>query len=180
MNMQKMSLLLSSRAFKCVALRFFVDPIYQRLQNIRQAYQRLVDPILVAIRRELGAIIAKLHRIDLSKPADPMAGMSGASFYMKDLVDKLSFIKTEILSKFNVGEAGREWSVAFSSSCVLPLRPAKGHLNCQVRHPDVRSPCIHCQTSRREWKVAADERYDRARIRAECVFGGERTKQAGW
>ncbi|KAJ7497111.1 Golgi transport complex subunit 5-domain-containing protein [Mycena latifolia] len=79
------------------------------LQNIRQAYQRLVDPVLLAIRRELGAIIARLHRIDLSKPADPMAGMSGASFYMKDLVDKLSFIKAEILSKFSVGEAGREW-----------------------------------------------------------------------
>ncbi|KAJ7078893.1 Golgi transport complex subunit 5-domain-containing protein [Mycena belliarum] len=82
------------------------------IQNIRQAYQRLIDPILVAIRREVGAIIAKLHRIDLSKPADPMAGMSGASFYMKDLVEKLSFIKTEILSKFNVGEAGREWVIS--------------------------------------------------------------------
>ncbi|KAJ6558556.1 Golgi transport complex subunit 5-domain-containing protein [Mycena vulgaris] len=82
------------------------------IQNIRQAYQRLVDPILVAIRRELGAIIAKLHRIDFSKPADPMAGMNGASFYMKDLVDKLSFIKAEILSKFNVGEASREWVIS--------------------------------------------------------------------
>ncbi|KAJ7755714.1 Golgi transport complex subunit 5-domain-containing protein [Mycena maculata] len=82
------------------------------IQNVQQAYQRLVDPILVAIRRELGAIIAKLHRIDLNKFADPMAGMSGASFYMKDLVDKLSFIKTDILSKFNVGEAGREWVIS--------------------------------------------------------------------
>ncbi|KAJ6593688.1 Golgi transport complex subunit 5-domain-containing protein [Mycena capillaripes] len=86
-----------------------VSIVKPSIQNIHQAYQRLVDPILVAIRRELGAIIAKLHRIDFSKPADPMAGMSGASFYMKDLVDKLSFIKVEILSKFNVGEAGREW-----------------------------------------------------------------------
>ncbi|KAJ7124926.1 Golgi transport complex subunit 5-domain-containing protein [Mycena epipterygia] len=82
------------------------------IQNINQAYQRLVDPVLIAIRRELGAIIAKLHRIDFSKPADPMAGMSGASFYMKDLVDKLSFIKAEILSKFSVGEAGREWVIS--------------------------------------------------------------------
>lgn len=80
-----------------------------RPQNLHQAYQRLVDPVLTAIRRELGAIIAKLHRIDLNKASDPMAGMSGTSLYMKDLVDKLSFIKTEILSKFNVGDAGREW-----------------------------------------------------------------------
>ncbi|KAJ7287365.1 Golgi transport complex subunit 5-domain-containing protein [Mycena rebaudengoi] len=79
------------------------------IQNLHQAYQRLVDPVLTAIRRELGAIIAKLHRIDLNKASDPMAGMSGTSLYMKDLVDKLSFIKTEILSKFNVGDAGREW-----------------------------------------------------------------------
>ncbi|KAJ7209565.1 Golgi transport complex subunit 5-domain-containing protein [Mycena pura] len=83
-----------------------VDP---SIKNIHQAYQRLVDPILLAIRRELGAIIARLHRIDLSKPADPMAGMSGASLYMKDLVEKLAFIKAEVLSKFNVGDAGREW-----------------------------------------------------------------------
>ncbi|KAJ7668407.1 Golgi transport complex subunit 5-domain-containing protein [Mycena polygramma] len=80
--------------------------------NIQQVYQRLVEPVLVAIRRELGAIIAKLHRIDFSKPADPMAGMSGASFYMKDLVDKLSFIKIEILSKFSVGDVGREWVIS--------------------------------------------------------------------
>ena len=83
------------------------------IQNIHQAYQRLVDPILLAIRRELGAIIARLHRIDLSKPADPMAGMSGASLYMKDLVEKLAFIKAEVLSKFNVGDAGREWWADF-------------------------------------------------------------------
>ncbi|KAJ6603113.1 Golgi transport complex subunit 5-domain-containing protein [Mycena sp. CBHHK59/15] len=82
------------------------------VRNIYEVYQRLVDPVLSAIRRELGAMIAKLHRIDFSRPADPMAGMSGASFYMKDLVDKLSFIKTEILSKFSVGKAGREWVIS--------------------------------------------------------------------
>ncbi|KAJ7647511.1 hypothetical protein FB45DRAFT_893628 [Roridomyces roridus] len=86
-----------------------VAVIKPNIQNVQQAYQRLVDPVMIAIRRELGAIVAKLHRIDLNKSADPMAGMNGASFYMKDLVDKLSFIKAEILSRYNVGEAGREW-----------------------------------------------------------------------
>jgi hypothetical protein len=33
----------------------------------------------------------------------------GSSIYMKELVEKLSFIKSEILSKFNIGEAGRAW-----------------------------------------------------------------------
>jgi len=75
-----------------------------------RAYERIVDPLLTSFRRELGAIIAKLHRIDFSKSMDPMSNMGGgSSMYMKDLVDKLSFIKSEVLSKFNVGEAGRAW-----------------------------------------------------------------------
>jgi hypothetical protein len=72
----------------------------------------VVDPILTAIRRELGSIIAKLHRIDFDKSVDPMSGIGGPSFYLKELVDKLSFIKAEVLSKFNVGETGRTWLVA--------------------------------------------------------------------
>lgn len=81
------------------------------LQNIFQTYERIVDPLLTSIRRELGAITARLHRIDFSKPTDmdPMGG-GGASIYVKDLVEKLTFIKTEILPKFNVGEAARaQW-----------------------------------------------------------------------
>ena len=30
---------------------------------------------------------------------------------MKDLVEKLTFIKTEVLAKFNIGETSREWCV---------------------------------------------------------------------
>lgn len=73
------------------------------------AYQRIVDPLLIAIRRELSAIIGKLHKLDLGKAPDPSAGLGGPSTYMKDLVEKLTFIKSEVLSKFNVGEASREW-----------------------------------------------------------------------
>ncbi|KAL0956119.1 hypothetical protein HGRIS_002286 [Hohenbuehelia grisea] len=79
--------------------------------NMRRAFQRVVDPVMTSVRRELGAIIAKLHRVDLGKSVDPMSGLGGSSFYMKDLAEKLSFIKSEILSKFNVGETGREWVV---------------------------------------------------------------------
>jgi hypothetical protein len=80
------------------------------IKNLFRAYERIVDPLLTSFRRELGAIIAKLHRIDFSKSMDPMSGMGGGtSMYMKDLVDKLSFIKSEILSKFSVGEDGRAW-----------------------------------------------------------------------
>ena len=75
-----------------------------------------MDPLLTAIRRELGAIIASLHRIDFggAQRVDPMSRMDGdASPYMKDLVEKLAFIKAEILSKFAAGEEGRSWCVAY-------------------------------------------------------------------
>lgn len=83
-------------------------------QKLRRVYDAIVDPLLTATRRELGAIIARLHRLDFGKTADPMSGMGGPSLYMKDLVEKLAFIKKEILSKFSVTEAGRQW-------CAPPL-----------------------------------------------------------
>lgn len=68
-----------------------------------------------SIRRDLGALIAKLHRVDFGKVVDPTSGMGGPSPYMKELVEKLSFVKTEVLNKFSIGEAGRAWSVPFFS-----------------------------------------------------------------
>jgi hypothetical protein len=39
-----------------------------------------------------------------------MASMGGGpSLYMKDLVDKLAILKSEILDKFNIGGDGRSW-----------------------------------------------------------------------
>jgi conserved oligomeric Golgi complex subunit 5 len=79
---------------------------------MRRAYDSIIDPLIPAIRRDLSAIIARLHRIDFGKSVDPMSGMGGGpSLYMKDLVDKLSFVKSEIFSRFNVGEDSRTWSV---------------------------------------------------------------------
>jgi len=37
--------------------------------------------------------------------------MGGPSVYMKDLVEKLAFVKTEVYGKFSIGEAGRTWFV---------------------------------------------------------------------
>ena len=34
---------------------------------------------------------------------------SGPSLYTKDLVDKLAFLKGELLAKFNIGEDGKSW-----------------------------------------------------------------------
>ncbi|TFY76638.1 hypothetical protein EWM64_g7374 [Hericium alpestre] len=83
------------------------------VKDMTNVYAKIVDPLLAAIKRELGAIVARLHRIDFARPVDPMsAGMGGSSYYVKELVEKLTFIKNEILSKFSVGETGREWALS--------------------------------------------------------------------
>ncbi|KAG5637228.1 hypothetical protein H0H81_005350 [Sphagnurus paluster] len=89
------------------------DALKPSIKSIFQAYEQLVEPLMAAIRRELGAIIVKLHRIDFGKSADPMSDMGNSSFYMKDLIEKLSFIKMEVLDKFSLGEAGQKWYIFF-------------------------------------------------------------------
>jgi conserved oligomeric Golgi complex subunit 5 len=74
-----------------------------------------VDPVITAIRRELAAVITKLHRIDFAKTSDPMIGLGGPSFYMKELVEKMSYIKSEILSRYSVGHESSLWPVNISS-----------------------------------------------------------------
>ncbi|KAL6308073.1 Golgi transport complex subunit 5-domain-containing protein [Sparassis latifolia] len=83
------------------------------ITNILSAFEHIVDPLLAAIRREVGAIIAKLHRMDFGQTADPMSAMSGGpSPYMKDVAEKLSFIKEEILSLLNVPDVSRQWIIS--------------------------------------------------------------------
>jgi len=82
------------------------------VEKIKRAFDQIVDPLLSAVRRELGAIIAKLHRIDLSDSADPNAAMGGgASSYMKDLSEKLGYIKSEVFVLFNIPELVQEWTI---------------------------------------------------------------------
>lgn len=79
-------------------------------QDLGDAFGRIVEPLLGVVRRELSAIIAKLHKIDFAADVDPMSGgMGGASAYVKELAEKLTFVKAEILARFNVGPAGRDW-----------------------------------------------------------------------
>jgi hypothetical protein len=87
-------------------------------KKVHEAYQDIVDPVLTAIRRELSAIIARLHRIDFGKSVDAMSG-GGSSLYIKELVEKMAFIKSEILTKFNVGDDGRAWYVPSLLPCML-------------------------------------------------------------
>ncbi|KAI5889748.1 uncharacterized protein SCHCODRAFT_02601723 [Schizophyllum commune H4-8] len=93
----------------CAALR-------PSIENMKRTYERVVDPLLAAIRRELAAIIARVHRFDFGRAQDPMSG-GGASLYMKDLVEKLAFVKDEILSKFNV-EDKPLWMLALAKYAI--------------------------------------------------------------
>ncbi|KAF5351759.1 hypothetical protein D9756_007411 [Leucocoprinus leucothites] len=79
------------------------------IQNLYRSYERLTDPMLAAIRRDLGTIISSMHRIDFGKSVDPLAGMGRSSLYTKELTEKLNFFKSEVLSKYDVGDVKKLW-----------------------------------------------------------------------
>ncbi|KAI0645490.1 Golgi transport complex subunit 5-domain-containing protein [Trametes meyenii] len=84
-----------------------LQPVITKLHN---TFDHVVEPVLSSIRRELSAIIAKLHRMNFSDSVDPMAAMGGGpSPYMKDLIEKLTFVKNEILAQYNVPDVNRQW-----------------------------------------------------------------------
>lgn len=78
------------------------------INKILTRYDCVINPLLAAIRNEIAAIISRIHRVDLQKSVDSMAGMTGPSLYMKDLVNKLDFVKASILSNF-AQEIARSW-----------------------------------------------------------------------
>ena len=75
-----------------------------------EGYRHIVDPLLAAIKSESGVIIAKLHR-EPGRSADPLADMGGSSAYVKEITEKLAFVKTEILARLVIEEVAREWFV---------------------------------------------------------------------
>ncbi|ORY23208.1 Golgi transport complex subunit 5-domain-containing protein [Naematelia encephala] len=83
------------------------------LALIENTYKRITDALDTVLRRDVSSIIARLHKVDFSKPVDPMsmasAGGGGGSPYMRDLIDKLGFLKSEILGRMSLGEFMREW-----------------------------------------------------------------------
>ncbi|KAG2079304.1 hypothetical protein BDR04DRAFT_1086528 [Suillus decipiens] len=78
------------------------------VKKLHVTYDGIVDPLLTAIRRELASIVSRLHRVDLQKAIDPMAGMAGPSLYIKDLTDRLNYVKTQIFTNFT-SDATQSW-----------------------------------------------------------------------
>ncbi|KAH6914164.1 Golgi transport complex subunit 5-domain-containing protein [Coprinopsis sp. MPI-PUGE-AT-0042] len=79
------------------------------LQRTKALYQEILEPMQNAVQREIGAILVKVHRIDFGQTGT-MPG--GASLCMRELTDKLGFIKSEILNEYNIGEVGAAWATS--------------------------------------------------------------------
>ncbi|KAI0743887.1 Golgi transport complex subunit 5-domain-containing protein [Daedaleopsis nitida] len=83
------------------------------ISRLHETFEKIVNPLLAAIRRELAAITAKLHRMDFGAAVDFAASMGGAaSPYMKDLIEKLAFVKNEVLAQYAVPDVSRGWVLA--------------------------------------------------------------------
>ncbi|CAG8591609.1 15706_t:CDS:10, partial [Acaulospora colombiana] len=78
------------------------------VQALRATFSRITDPLLSSIRLDISSIISRVHRIDFAEEVDPMAEMGGTSGYLKELADKLAYVRTEVLSKYNLGELGQD------------------------------------------------------------------------
>lgn len=78
------------------------------IRTLEDVYRRVTESLDVAIKREFSTILARIHRVDFSKPVDPMA-MGSSSPYMQDLLDKLTFLRLEILGRSSLGEFMRQW-----------------------------------------------------------------------
>lgn len=79
------------------------------VKSLEGPYRRVTDSLDVAIKREFSTILARIHRVDFSKPVDPMAMNSSSSPYMQDLLDKLNFLRLEVLGRSSLGEFMRQW-----------------------------------------------------------------------
>lgn len=78
------------------------------LQRTRSTYLGIVNPLILAIRREFSSLLARMHRTNYYGDDGVEAG-GGASAYMTDLTDKLLLVKEEILGAYRVGELARDW-----------------------------------------------------------------------
>lgn len=77
---------------------------------MQEQYEKVVDPVFSAVKRDCGAILATLHRLDFGKRGSAIGG-GGASVYMEELTAKLNFVKQEILERYAGMDVVRQWYV---------------------------------------------------------------------
>ncbi|WWD17827.1 hypothetical protein CI109_102270 [Kwoniella shandongensis] len=91
------------------------DTISPSVDALEAVFKRPTDALDVVLRREFASILSRIHRVDFAKPMDPMSmGSGGGSPYMQDLIDKLGFVKSEILGRMSLGEMMKDWVVSLS------------------------------------------------------------------
>lgn len=93
---------------------------------MREQCEKVVDPVFSAVKRDCGAILATLHRLDFGK-SGPAIGGGGASVYMEELTAKMNFVKQEILERYAGMDVVRQWCVSFVTSLV-PRDPSPSRL----------------------------------------------------
>ncbi|CAE6440006.1 unnamed protein product [Rhizoctonia solani] len=90
------------------------------IKKIERQCEGISEPLLSAIRRDLGLVLSRMHRVDFSKSFEAMAsGMGGgASAYMKELTAKLGFLRNEVFSKFSVAEVVQDWTINVAKNVI--------------------------------------------------------------
>ncbi|GAA5884930.1 hypothetical protein JCM3774_004581, partial [Rhodotorula dairenensis] len=89
------------------------------IDRTRSTYVAIVNPLILAIRREFSSLLARMHRTNYAADTTataaaggaPAIEAGGASAYMTDLTDKLLLVKEEILGAYRVGELARDWAL---------------------------------------------------------------------
>lgn len=83
------------------------DVLLPPINKLRQEIFEITSPLLSAIRRDLGSILARMHRVNFATPTMAEAGSS--SPYLQDLGDKLTFVRAALLRPLRLGEMSKQW-----------------------------------------------------------------------
>ena len=123
------------------------EHITEPIATARTTYLSVVTPLLQAIRRDLGAVIGKVHRIDFNVAAG--AGGSVTSAYMRELCDKVAFVRLQILALYRVSVLTKDWSVVLDQTRLM-----RAGSSSSVDCSSAPSSCTH-QSSRRSPRPAS-------------------------
>nr|KIR87103.1 hypothetical protein I308_02795 [Cryptococcus tetragattii IND107] len=93
------------------------DILSPSINSLETTYRRITNSLDVAFRKEITSTLARIHRVNFNTPVDPLAmGMDarGGSPYMQDLVDKIGFVRSQILGRMSLGEYMKAWVLDLS------------------------------------------------------------------
>jgi conserved oligomeric Golgi complex subunit 5 len=77
-------------------------------KKIKDTFESITQPIMSGLRRDLGAIISRMHKLDFGKGLDESISIDGTNMYMKNLSERLVFIRNDVLLPINTGDTNKE------------------------------------------------------------------------